>query len=102
MVLVSISRGGPMRKLTVLITIGLISLGLVTSPANAGSAPLAATSKYTVKASFKAAKGKTVLLVARTGRVLASAKITKATQAVSLVTPKMKSIQGSTLQLVST
>jgi hypothetical protein len=91
-----------MRKLTVLITIGLISLGLVTSPANAGSAPLAAPAKYTVKASFKAAKGKTVLLVARTGRVLASAKITKATQAVSLVTPKMKSIQGSTLQLVST
>jgi hypothetical protein len=91
-----------MRKITGAVTIGLLAVAMITSPANAGSAPLAATSKYTVKASFKSAKGKTVLLVARTGRVLASAKITKATHPISLVTPKVSTIQGATLQLVTT
>ncbi len=91
-----------MRKIIGIFSIGLLSVSMIASPANAGSAPLAAPAKYTVKASFKSAKGKTVLLVARTGRVLASAKITKTTHAVTLVTPKVSTIQGATLQLVTT
>lgn len=91
-----------MRKIIGIVSIGLLSVSMIASPANAGSAPLAAPAKYTVKASFKSAKGKTVLLVARTGRVLASAKITKTTHAVTLVTPKVSTIQGATLQLVTT
>lgn len=91
-----------MRKVAGILTSGLLALGLIISPANAGNAPLASAAKYTVKASFKSAKGKTVLLVAGTGRVLASAKITKATQAVSLVTPNVATIKGATLQLVTT
>ncbi len=91
-----------MKKVIGLLTVGLLSIGLISTPASAGSAPLAAPKKFTVKASFKASKGKTVLLVGRTGRVLASAKITKTTQAVSLVTPSVATIQGATLQLVTT
>ncbi len=90
-----------MRKIIGLLTAGLLAIGLISTPASAGVAPLAAA-KFTVKANFKAAKGKTVLLVARTGRVLASAKITKTTQPVTLVTPVVSSIQGATLQLVTT
>ena len=91
-----------MRKLMGLIAVSFLAIGLLTTPVNAASSPLAATAKYTVKATFKATKGKTVLLVARTGRVLASAKITKTTQAVSLVTAKVSGINGATLQLVTT
>jgi hypothetical protein len=90
-----------MRKIIGLLTAGLLSIGLISTPASAGVAPFA-SAKFTVKANFKAAKGKTVLLVARTGRVLASAKITKTTQPVTLVTPVVSSIQGATLQLVTT
>jgi hypothetical protein len=90
-----------MRKIIGLLTAGLLAIGLISTPASAGVAPFA-SAKFTVKANFKAAKGKTVLLVARTGRVLASAKITKTTQPVTLVTPVVSSIQGATLQLVTT
>lgn len=91
-----------MRKVSGIVISGLLAMGLISSPANAGGTTYAAPAKYTVKASFKSTKGKTVLLVASTGRVLASAKITKATQPVSLVTPKVTSLKGATLQLVTT
>ncbi len=89
-----------MRKIIGLIAVSMLGLSLISNPATAASTSLAA--KYTVKASFKASKGKTVLLVARTGRVLATKKITKTTQAVSLVTPTVAGINGATLQLVTT
>ena len=90
-----------MRKIIGLLTAGLLAIGLISTPASAGVAPFT-SAKFTVKANFKAAKGKTVLLVARTGRVLASAKITKATQPVTLVSPVVSTIKGATLQLVTT
>lgn len=91
-----------MRKLVGFLAVAFMAIGLITSPVSAANAPLASAAKYTVKATFKGTKGKTVLLVARTGRVLASAKITKTTQAVSLVTPKVSGITGATMQLVTT
>lgn len=91
-----------MKRAAGIVVSGLLALGLISSPANAGNVSYAAPAKYTVKASFKAAKGKTVLLVASTGRVLASKKITKTTQPVTLVTPNVTTIKGATLQLVTT
>jgi len=62
--------------------------------------------RYTVTASIVGANNKTVLLVAKTGRVLASKKITSNTAtAVTLTTPaspnKITTLAGATLQLVS-
>jgi hypothetical protein len=62
----------------------------------------AATRTYTVKATFVGASGKTVLLIAKSGRVLARKSVTSSSQVVSLTSPAVASIAGASLQMVTT
>ncbi len=83
-----------------------VGLSTTSVSARAPQAQIMATRQYTVKASVVGANNKTVLLVAKTGRVLASKKITSDTAtAVELKTPsspnKITTLAGATLQLVS-
>jgi hypothetical protein len=57
--------------------------------------------RYTVSATVKGGKNLTVLLISGSGRLLASKKITKTKQNISLSSPATSAIGGSTLQLVS-
>ena len=106
-------RGDDMKissscKIVAIVTLLAAGVGLSTTSvsARAPQAQIMATKQYTVKASIAGAKNKTVLLVAKTGRVLASKKITADTAtAVELKTPsslnKITTLAGATLQLVS-
>ena len=82
-----------------------VCLSTTSVSARAPQVQSAAPKQYTVKAKIAGAKNKTVLLVAKTGRVLASKKITSnAATAVTLTTPskpKIATLAGATLQLVS-
>lgn len=82
-----------------------VGLSTTSVSARAPQVQSAASKQYTVKAKIAGAKNKTVLLVAKTGRVLASKKITSdAATAVTLTTPlkpKITTLAGATLQLVS-
>ena len=82
-----------------------VGLSTTSVSARAPQVQSAASKQYTVKAKIAGAKNKTVLLVAKTGRVLASKKITSnAATAVTLTTPskpKIATLAGATLQLVS-
>ena len=82
-----------------------VGLSTTSVSARAPQVQSAASKQYTVKARIAGAKDKTVLLVAKTGRVLASKKITSNTAtAVTLKTPskpKISTLAGATLQLVS-
>ena len=83
-----------------------VGLSTTSVSARAPQVQSATSKQYTVKASIVGAKNKTVLLVAKTGRVLDSEKITSNTAtAVTLTTPSGKSkittLAGATLQLVS-
>ena len=82
-----------------------VCLSTTSVSARAPQVQSAAPKQYTVKAKIAGAKDKTVLLVAKTGRVLASKKITSNTPtAVALKTPstpKISTLAGATLQLVS-
>lgn len=82
-----------------------VGLSTTAVSARAPQVQSAASKPYTVKAKIAGAKNKTVLLVAKTGRVLASKKITSdAATAVTLTTPskpKITTLAGATLQLVS-
>lgn len=89
-----------MRRPLILIAIVSLAITAITSSAEATPTPYA-NSAYTVKFTMKSAKGKTALLVSRTGRVLALKKITSTNQAVTMVTPKVATITGATLQLVT-
>ena len=94
-------------KMFAIVALLAAGVGLSTTSVSALAPQVqSATSKqYTVKASIVGANNKTVLLVAKTGRVLASKKITSNTStAVTLTTPskpKISTLAGATLQLVS-
>jgi len=89
------------------VTLLAAGVGLSTTSVSARAPQVQSTAskQYTVKASIAGAKNKTLLLVAKTGRVLASKKITSDTAtAVELKTPtkpKITTLAGATLQLVS-
>jgi len=83
-----------------------VGLSTTSVSARAPQVQSATFKRYTVTASIVGANNKTVLLVAKTGRVLASKKITSNTAtAVTLTTPaspnKITTLAGATLQLVS-
>lgn len=94
-------------KIVAIVTLLAAGVGLSTTSVSARAPQVqsATPKQYTVKASVAGAKDKTLLLVAKTGRVLASKKITSNTAtAVTLTTPskpKISSLDGATLQLVS-
>ncbi len=79
-----------------------LALGLVVAaPTGASAVSTQATAKtYTVTATLKNAKNLTVMLVGKSGRLLATQSI-PASGKVSLKTPKISSIAGATLQLVN-
>ena len=100
-----ISSSCKMFAIVALLAAG-VGLSTTSVSARAPQAQIMATKQYTVKASIVGAKNKTVLLIAKTGRVLASKKITTNTAtAVELKTPaspnKITTLAGATLQLVS-
>ncbi|MTA70072.1 MAG: hypothetical protein F2956_09260 [Actinobacteria bacterium] len=100
-----ISSSCKMFAIVALLAAG-VGLSTTSVSARAPQVQSATSTPYTVKASIAGAKNKTVLLVAKTGRVLASKKITSDTAtAVTLTTPSGKSkittLAGATLQLVS-
>jgi hypothetical protein len=70
-------------------------------PAQAAKAPK--TYKFKVTGTISGANGKTVLLLADTGRVLGSQSIVKSKQALSITSSqKTSNLSGATLQLVTT
>ncbi len=99
-----ISSSCKMFAIVALLAAG-VGLSTTAVSARAPQVQSAASKPYTVKAKIAGAKNKTVLLVAKTGRVLASKKITSdAATAVTLTTPskpKITTLAGATLQLVS-
>ena len=99
-----ISSSCKMFAIVALLAAG-VGLSTTSVSARAPQVQSAASKQYTVKAKIAGAKNKTVLLVAKTGRVLASKKITSnAATAVTLTTPskpKIATLAGATLQLVS-
>jgi hypothetical protein len=95
-------------KMFAIVALLAAGVGLSTTSVSARAPQLqsATLKRYTVTASIVGANNKTVLLVAKTGRVLASKKITSNTAtAVTLTTPaspnKITTLAGATLQLVS-
>jgi len=79
------------------ILIAVLVLGASALPAQA------AAKKYQVTGTIKGATGKTVLLIANTGQVLATQKITKSSASLSLKSTRASTnLNGSTLQLVTT
>ncbi|MCX6532957.1 MAG: hypothetical protein NTW34_02000 [Actinobacteria bacterium] len=94
-------------KMFAIVALLVAGVGLSTTSVSARAPQVqsAASKQYTVKAKIAGAKNKTVLLVAKTGRVLASKKITSnAATAVTLTTPskpEIATLAGATLQLVS-
>jgi len=99
-----ISSSCKMFAIVALLAAG-VGLSTTSVSARAPQVQSAASKQYTVKAKIAGANNKTVLLVAKTGRVLASKKITSNTAtAVTLTTPskpKITTLAGATLQLVS-
>ena len=99
-----ISSSCKMFAIVALLAAG-VGLSTTAVSARAPQVQSAASKPYTVKAKIAGAKNKTVLLVAKTGRVLASKKITSDTAFVVTLTtplkPKITTLAGATLQLVS-
>ena len=99
-----ISSSCKMFAIVALLAAG-VGLSTTSVSARAPQVQSAASKQYTVKAKIAGANNKTLLLVAKTGRVLASKKITSnAATAVTLTTPskpKIATLAGATLQLVS-
>ena len=79
-----------------------LALGLVVAaPTGASAVSTQATAKtFTVTATFKKAQNLTVMLVGKSGRLLATQSIPTSGK-VSLKTPQISSIAGATLQLVN-
>jgi hypothetical protein len=76
-------------------------LGVSALPAQAAKAPK--TYNFKVTGTISGANGKTVLLLADTGRVLGSQSITAAKQGLSITSSqKTSNLSGATLQLVTT
>lgn len=86
-------------------SLALVAL-VIASPVVAVSAASASVSKqagktYSVTATFKNASNLTVVVMGASGRQLASANITKASQKVTLKTIRTNTLNGATLQLVN-
>lgn len=88
------------RRIGVYLIAGmLVSVLGLSSPVRA--AVRAAGKTYSVSATVRGGQNLTVMLVSGTGRTLATQKISKATQKVTLKSPGISSAKGTTLQLVS-
>jgi hypothetical protein len=82
------------------LTVGVV-VAAIASAAPVQAAVSAQGKTYTVTATMKGAKNLTVLMVSGSGRLLASAKVTKTSQKITLKAKGTSSIGGTTLQLVS-
>ncbi|MGA1361664.1 MAG: hypothetical protein ACO36A_01950 [Ilumatobacteraceae bacterium] len=78
-------------------TVTLAGLGV--SPVRAGVQSL--SKSYQLTTTLKGAQNLTVLLVSAKGQTLASAKVTKKTQKITLKSSKVSTTKGATIQLVS-
>jgi hypothetical protein len=89
------------RKLLAAAMSAFLVLGASALPAQAAKAPK--TYNFKVTGTISGANGKTVLLLADTGRVLGSQSITAAKQGLSITSSqKTSNLSGATLQLVTT
>jgi hypothetical protein len=89
------------RKLLAAAMSAFLVLGASALPAQAAKAPK--TYNFKVTGTISGANGKTVLLLADTGRVLGSQSIVKSKQALSITSSqKTSNLSGATLQLVTT
>ncbi len=89
------------RKIVAALVAAFMFVGASALPAQAAKAPK--TYKFKVTGTITNATGKTVLLIADTGRVLGSQAITKAKQGLSITSSqKTANLGGATLQLVTT
>lgn len=93
---------GTVRRTLGTLCAGVVAVGTlgVASPVEAVVTTSGAARTVTV--TVKGGQNLTLLLVSGKGRTLASARITKATQAVRLRTPSVSTTKGMNLQLVST
>jgi hypothetical protein len=90
-----------LRKLLATVMAAFLVLGASALPAQAAKAPK--TYNFKVTGTISGASGKTVLLLADTGRVLGSQSIVKSKQALSITSSqKTSNLSGATLQLVTT
>ena len=90
-----------LRKLLAAVMATFLVLGASALPAQAAKAPK--TYNFKVTGTISGANGKTVLLLADTGRVLGSQSITAAKQGLSITSSqKTSNLSGATLQLVTT
>lgn len=87
------------RKLSAVIVTAATFVGLGVSPVRAGVSSFAKS--YQMTATLKGAQNMTVLLVSAKGQTLASAKVTKSSQKVTLKSSKVSTTKGATIQLVS-
>ena len=83
-----------------------IAAAVLTAVSIVGISPVQAAVRsfgknYQVTATVKGAQNMTVLLMSAKGQTLASAKVTKSSQAITLKTAPTTSTKGATLQLVS-
>ena len=90
-----------LRKLLAAVMAAFLVLGASALPAQAAKAPK--TYNFKVTGTISGANGKTVLLLADTGRVLGSQSITAVKQGLSITSSqKTSNLSGATLQLVTT
>jgi len=90
-----------LRKLLAAVMATFLLLGVSALPAQAAKAPK--TYNFKVTGTISGANGKTVLLLADTGRVLGSQSITAVKQGLSITSSqKTSNLSGATLQLVTT
>lgn len=90
-----------LRRLLAAVMAAFLALGASALPAQAAKAPK--TYNFKVTGTISGANGKTVLLLADTGRVLGSQSITAAKQGLSITSSqKTSNLSGATLQLVTT
>jgi hypothetical protein len=82
------------------LTVGVV-VAAIASASPVQAAVSAQGKTYTVTATMKGAQNLTVLMVSGSGRLLASAKVTKKSQKITLKAKGTASIGGTTLQLVS-
>ena len=84
---------------SVLAVTAIIATMALASPVSAGVQTFGKT--YSVTATVKGGKNLTVLLISGSGRLLASKKVTRANQKITLKSPATASIGGTSLQLVN-
>ncbi|MFM8793814.1 MAG: hypothetical protein ACKOFF_02805 [Acidimicrobiales bacterium] len=87
------------RKVVAAVAATVTLAGLGVSPVRAGVQSL--SKSYQLTTTLKGAQNLTVLLVSAKGQTLASAKVTKATQKITLKSSKVSTTKGATIQLVS-